>query len=608
MRYTSPARARGLQRFLLLVALLAATRLWAMPDSFSITVTNPNTHAQAILNLERYNLRGTNFTVRVYTDATTWTALNPLPEVPTYRGRVQGEPWAFVSAVVKPNGQLYAKVVYGNWYGSDPGLGLSHWSVDNVPTGFYPSNTYAYAWTANMPASAASGSYPAFTNGFGGPRYLNSMQKFTARRCNIAIEILNDFYINNCGSSVYTALAKAEGQMNDADFVTARDLKIAYQVTCVSIRAATQDPYSGLTSGGGLLAKMSSTWSAERTTLPFDKVHCFTSNGYGAGGMAYAPGDYSYTMDSGYYGGVICHEVGHNWWALDYEAPLNYTASNSYWHAMDGSGLCYCPETVNRAQENVRGKSIEWIKYNYPLPPYATPDYASTPKNQPVAINALLNDYSVNSNALTITWFNTNTLRGGSLSLSNGSFRYVPPADFVGYDSFLYRVGTSNGFESASQGLVFVTDTNNALIGQWQLEETNGSVVFDTTTGRGVAGLVKGSVLLGRDTAPGILGNGLHFSGGGRVDLGNSYDPLDASWGISFWFKPDSVSGTQYLLCQGLPRQQLGWRAHLLHSRRSHPRRRYLRQPSLDSVRHEALHHRGARHLVSRRCRFGSLG
>lgn len=504
-----------------------------------------------MLQLERYNLRAPGFTVRVYTDATNYYHL-PLPEVSTYRGRVQGDPRAVVSAIIKPDGKLRAQVVYGNWYQPvDPVMGTTPWSVDGIQTAYFPSNNYTYLLATNMPVTVAAGNYPAFTNGFGGPRYVNNMQKFTARRCNMVVDIMNDFFVNKCGSSLLTALAKAESQMNDADLVTARDNKIAYQMTCVSIRAATQDPFSGLTSGGGLLSKLSSVWSPERSTVPYDKVHCFTSDGYGAGGMAYAPGDYSYTMDSGYYGGVICHEVGHNWWAKDYEATKDYTGTNGYQHAMNGSGLTYCPETVNRAIANARGKSLEWVKYNYPLPPYAAPDYATTTKNTARTIDVLLNDYDINSNTLSVVWFSTNTARGGTVALASGQLRYTPAANFVGTDTFFYRLSDGTGFESGSQVMALVVDPVTPLLAQWNFDETNGVTVAEAS-GRGVAARLSGGLDFAQDGAAGIIGRALHLDGVGYVECLNHCDPLDANVSFAVWVRP-SVTPTakQYLLKKG---------------------------------------------------------
>ena len=99
----------------LLVTLLLALNAFALPDNLSLSVTNPWTKSPVTLNLQRYSLRATNYQVRIYSDVSTYTVLSPgqIPEVTTYRGRIVGDPGAFVAGAFKPNGSFYYNVSYG---------------------------------------------------------------------------------------------------------------------------------------------------------------------------------------------------------------------------------------------------------------------------------------------------------------------------------------------------------------------------------------------------------------------------------------------------------------------------------------------------------------
>ena len=73
------------------------------------------TEQPVTFNLQRYNLRGTNYQVRVYTDATNYTVIpnSQLPEVATYRGRIPTDPGAMVVGAFKPSGDFVYVVTYG---------------------------------------------------------------------------------------------------------------------------------------------------------------------------------------------------------------------------------------------------------------------------------------------------------------------------------------------------------------------------------------------------------------------------------------------------------------------------------------------------------------
>src|SRR5262249_53943727 len=131
----------------------------ALPDDINLVVTNTWTGLPVTFNLQRYNLRATNYQGRVFSDLSNYPVLpaNPISEVTTYRGRIAGDPGAFVSGAFQPNGKFYFNVSYGcRWQDTashaDPydGTNRLSWSA-TVATTNIPSLGYVYTYQTNMP-------------------------------------------------------------------------------------------------------------------------------------------------------------------------------------------------------------------------------------------------------------------------------------------------------------------------------------------------------------------------------------------------------------------------------------------------------------------------
>ena len=92
-------------------------------------------------------------------------------------------------------------------------------------------------------------------------------------------------------------------------------------------------------------------------------------------------------------------------------------------------------------------------------PPTAGLDYSDTHQNTPrsVLASALLsNDSDPDAgDQLSITGVSATSTAGGSVSLTSGRIRYVPPASFTGVDTFTYTV--SDGHGGTATGTVQVT-------------------------------------------------------------------------------------------------------------------------------------------------------
>ncbi len=561
-------------RLALAMALLLCCRLaWALTDSITLTVTNTWTKAPVVFNLQRYNLRATNYQVRIYSDATTYTLLptNQIPEVATYRGRISGDSGAVVVGSFKADGSFYYNVSYGcRWQdslaNSDPYDGTNRlswggWGANtattNVPTLGYVTNYSTLPTNLPVHITWATNNYPTnATASYGGPPNLNNLKQVPVQRVRVVLD--SDYarlFTSLAGSQVTTAILMQESRINDVDYEQARDLGVCYQITCVCVRTNTQLPYTTTT---GDLGEENTFWNPDpgyshgvATNGWFDMVHG-SVNVANAGGWAYAPGDFS-VMDPDWCGFASGHEMGHNWGQGHYTSVRDYTGDN-YWHvAMDGSGFGYSTLDVNTAM-NLRRTSwkggIEWVKYNFLLPPHATPDLAVTKTNQPVSLNVLLNDYIGNSNSLTIVSHETNTVAGGSVTnLGNGVLQYTPAAGFVGYDLFHYYVGEPSGLKSLTAAKVLVSSDASPLLSEWNFNETNGTTAAEAA-GSGQAATLYGSANFASGSVPGVGGGtALHLDGAGYARFkGTWFDPYKTNTSISLWCKPDATPGGEQML------------------------------------------------------------
>lgn len=235
------------------VALLVGgpIQVFALPETVSLTATNPWTHQPAVFNLTRYNLRATNYSVRIYSDATNYTLLptNQIPEVSTYRGRITGDPGAVVVGAFKANGDFYYNVSYGcRWQASagnvDPYDGTNRLSWggwgNTIPTPYLPQLGYVTNYAvapANIPTHLnwSAANYP--TNpavSYGGPPNLNVQKFVPAQRVRMLLDSdFARFWSNAAGKNLTNAVLMQESRINDVDYEQARDLGVCYQITTV---------------------------------------------------------------------------------------------------------------------------------------------------------------------------------------------------------------------------------------------------------------------------------------------------------------------------------------------------------------------------------------
>ena len=111
--------------------------------------------------------------------------------------------------------------------------------------------------------------------------------------------------------------------------------------------------------------------------------------------------------------------------------------------------------------------------------PDAVDDSYSTPENQTLSVNAArglrANDSDVDGDALTVSKL-TNPAHGAVTVNADGSFTYVPQADWSGTDTFRYAVQDASGLRDTATATIVVTPINHAPVAVDDALETNEDV------------------------------------------------------------------------------------------------------------------------------------
>ncbi|MBX2903476.1 MAG: tandem-95 repeat protein [Chitinophagales bacterium] len=114
-------------------------------------------------------------------------------------------------------------------------------------------------------------------------------------------------------------------------------------------------------------------------------------------------------------------------------------------------------------------------------PPFAANDYYTTDEGVAVNGNVKLNDSDPNGDPLTVTTTPLQTVSHGTVSLnSNGTFTYVPDANFYGVDSFVYRVcdnGTPSLCDTATAYITIVPKNDPPVAEDIELSVEEGESV-----------------------------------------------------------------------------------------------------------------------------------
>ena len=164
-----------------------------------------------------------------------------------------------------------------------------------------------------------------------------------------------------------------------------------------------------------------------------------------------------------------------------------------------------------RAVDTVGNVQSPAAKFSWTISdaPVAADDAASTMVNTPVEIAVLANDADPHGASLTLELTSATSEHGGVLELTAGGIRYVAAKDFVGTDTFTYRVKNADGLESS---LATVTVTVAAA----PASGTPGTGTPGTGT-PGTGNPLPGGAIIDPVTGKPIVGAGGPLSGAGGL-------------------------------------------------------------------------------------------
>ena len=508
------------------------------PDELTVNVGDIDQDGnEETVMLQKRSIRSEKYVIGTVDDKG-FHKIEPFP-VATYRGYVKDKPVIRVNANLEPGGLLSGT--------SSDGRDLRHGDFNELKI-----NPGTGAGTALM--SAGNTVVPLQQTRVsptpGG--YLVPPQPM--RRLDLAVEI-NKSYVDELGGDMEKVVAQVEQRINDADFVYARDIGVAWEVTAVVINLGAKDvPWKeiGEIDGGRsfiLHAYFSGSagtpWSGRGALFvrPFTPLNAARANVRRASGLV--------------------HECGHKFGGVH---------QLDVFDAMNGSLSEIGPANIQgmlRHRETGPEAIFPAVIYNGVLPPLAMDDFGNTTRDTPVTIAVLDNDYDGNGDALLLRSAGPESARGGSVALSDDrrTVRYTPPQGFVGVDRFSYAVVDSAGIPSRT-GRVKVDVRTDGLASYFPLDDmendkypdlgpygANGVPYFSDFEYKP---LYRGARIdVQNILCKGVRGNAL-FNPTPNAKIAVSFpgvgDPGRASLSVSLWvLYPENVAnrGGSVIICKG---------------------------------------------------------
>jgi hypothetical protein len=495
------------------VALYAAD--WVLPDELTVHVgAVENVGSNVTVVLTKRSVRADDYKFYVNTPAGRKRA-EPFP-VSTYRGYVQGDVSMRVNGNIEPGG-----IFSGNFSEGRDIIG----SVSKLKITVPPGKSTPVMSAGNK-VVAMSSIIPRVSPTAGG--YIVPTLPMRLVRANVDV-------VPQCIAacpSLEAAVSCAEQKINDCDFNWARNVALAWE-----IGSLVMDVGANTVTGVKWIEDQPDE-AAGKTRI---QMVTFCAGGNGCrGGHAYAAG-------LGQEAGGLMHEGGH---------AFGTSHGMDKADAMKGNRAFFGPNNIRVVVNGMKGRSESdhpAVVYSGALPPHAQDDIAETPKDKPVTINVIDNDFDGNGEALSLRAVGK-CAKGGTVTLTADKKRviYTPPAGFVGLDNFKYEVVDSSGCASRAAA-VEVNVITEGVAAYYDFE----TAVKGSSGGRGYSGYAfrnlgaVGSLAEVFDMAatpvPGVRGNGI-FSGinsgwgSGRsslymsqVNISGIGDPGPGSLSVSIW-------------------------------------------------------------------------
>lgn len=447
------------------------------------------------MRLTRQDLRGANFGVKVQNSSGTYDNFTPVAER-SYLGTVDGFPDAIASGIVQDDGVFRGAIYFdrgGAWYT----LGTAVTSTQ----GLTQPVSYKFPGWTTRPGQAGATTY-----GF-----------------DVGFDAEYGYYTTCAGSSVAKTFELIEYGTAITRAMYMHDALLRPYLARVIIRTSqAHDPAQG-TGGGAYLNAVRTEWLNNQADANRDIVAGISPNRVGGGlawvgtigsGLGFSVND---SGGDGRFGVVWRHELGHNWGLDHYDggAPEGSTInSNNQYARMSGPELSNCLDHRN-GRLNIFNNEGSYTTVN--IPPYASIDSGTVTNGSfgEAVIDVLANDHDANGHAISLLSYDATSFQQGKITRQGDKLIYIPRGDFVGTDSFTYKIQDSSG-QTATGAVAVDVRQNDRLALYLPLDETTGTTAVDQSVFK------RNGTLAGTDFATATVAG--KFAG--AVDFDGSDDDL----------------------------------------------------------------------------------
>lgn len=521
-----------------------------LPDELTLNVGDvANVGTNVTLVLTKRSVRSAQHVYGVWSDKGFKKMEFP---VSTYRGYVQGDPALRVVANIQPGGILNAYISAGRQH-----VGSVEKMKIKVPQGKCTPITS----TGNkiVPLKSLPARQLPTASGCLVPRV-------PMRQSQWVVYVPQSYTAH---TDLETIVSRVESRWNDGDHVFARDVGIAWEIDVMVL----YDPK----------CTTQVDWNQVFPNQPDRIKNHMHGHVSGVPGRNHGKGSSLAVAGDGCTASILLHEGAHCY-------------GNPY-HQMDprdglfGGGAFFGRNNVQVLVDVTetpgawchRGEDIfPGVVYNGVLPPSAMRDMANTPKDKPVSIDVLENDYDGNGDEISLQAVTPTSEKGGNVVVSDDKRKaiYTPPPGFVGLDQFTYSVVDSTGAANKSgivkvdvrdEGLVVYCDFEHAKKDnlEWLKKNSDWRMwYYDYIDKRPESEKVTyhfrnlGPYDWGHASAQwidyvpvkGVRGNGLLNPIGGhraaQVDLSDAGDPGRASLSASIWVMFPQPIKSGVILCK----------------------------------------------------------
>ena len=382
----------------------------ALPDELTLNVGSvENVGSNVVLVLKKRSVRSDDYKIGMWSPDG-FKEIDPFP-VRTYRGHVEGDPTLQLNANIEPGGILNANISAGRHFvATITGL--------KVDVGGGESTPLMSAGNKIVPLNEVRTRKVPTPGG-----YLVPPQPM--RRTMLTVSLAAN-YVAQLNGDLETAVSRAEQSFNDADFVYARDIGIAWELNTLVVDVG---PECGKAALHNLIYN-----ELKRPDGIRARLDAHSGNGSHGGGAIFVGG-------TGTVAGPLLHEAGHQFGCahhLDFQ-----DAMMGCWPVIGPVNTQYMIRNID--QHDAEGTPA--VVYNGVLPPRALNDFANTRKDTPVTIDVLENDYDGNGDTMVLKSVDPRGAKGGSVALSEDGKQvvYTPAPGFVGQDTFAYTIVDSTG-------------------------------------------------------------------------------------------------------------------------------------------------------------------